>query len=89
MIRNKKLSKNTKRNMVNLASYKFQQRLKDKLGLKQCVLNIVNESFTSQTCGYCGNLNKTKNEFIKCSNCKEYFDRDINGARNIYLKYSN
>ena len=89
---------------MNLASYKFQQRLKHKAVLKGCHVEIVNEAYTrcaertfcslrdaSQTCGYCGNLKKTKEEQIECDakDCQKKFDRDVNGARNIYIKYVN
>ena len=88
MVQSKKLHRNAKRDMMNFAFYKFKQRLQHKCDmLKHCNLNIVNEAYTSQTCGYCGNLNKTSNEVIHCDNCDKIFDRDVNGSRNIYIKY--
>lgn len=90
MVRSRKLHKKVKRDMMNFAFYRFKQRLQHKCTiLKHCNVSIVNEAYTSQTCGYCGTLNKTSNEEIYCSNCKENFDRDVNGSRNIYLKYTN
>ncbi|MGL5936546.1 MAG: RNA-guided endonuclease InsQ/TnpB family protein [Cetobacterium sp.] len=84
----RKLDKKTSRNMMNYCFYKFKQRLEDKCKLlKHCNVTIVNEAFTSQTCGFCGKLNPTKKEMITCSNCKETYDRDVNGSRNIYIKY--
>lgn len=88
MVGNKKLHRSTKRKMLNFSFYKFKQRLIHKASLLQhCNVEIVNEAYTSQTCGYCGNLKKTSAETIKCDKCFKVFDRDINGARNIYLKY--
>jgi putative transposase len=87
MVCSKKLSKGTKRTMMNLSSYKFQQRLIHNAELTGSSVKIVNEAYTSQTCGYCGNLKKTSDEHIKCDGCHAEYDRDINGARNIYLKY--
>lgn len=88
MVSKPNLSKRTKRSMINLSFYKFQQCLVHKATLqKGCNVYIVNEAFTSQTCGNCGNLKKTSDEIINCDNCLYQFDRDINGARNIYLKY--
>jgi len=48
----------------------------------------VNESYTSKTCGRCGNINKElgSSKSYKCSKCHLEIDRDVNGARNIYLK---
>lgn len=88
MVRSKKLHKKPKRDMMNFSFYKFRQRLEHKASLlKHCNVEIVNEAYTSQTCGHCGNLKKTSDEIIYCGKCNKTFDRDINGARNIYLKY--
>jgi putative transposase len=88
MVSSKKLRRSTKRKMLNFSFYKFKQRLIHKASLLQhCNVEIVNEAYTSQTCGYCGNLKKTSAETITCDKCFKIFDRDINGARNIYLKY--
>lgn len=88
MVQSKKLAKIVKRDMMNFSFYKFQQRLIHKCTLlKHCNVTIVNEAYTSQTCGHCGNLKKTSAEIITCDNCQKIFDRDVNGARNIYLKY--
>jgi len=49
---------------------------------------IVDESYTSKTCTKCGEQNKNlgSSKHFKCSKCGLEIDRDINGARNIYLK---
>ncbi len=89
MVGSKKLHRKVKRDMMNFAFYKFKQRLQHKCSiLKHCNVSIINEAYTSQTCGYCGSLNKTSNEVIHCSACDKRFDRDINGSRNIYIKYT-
>lgn len=88
MVRSRKLNKSTKRKMMIYSFYKFQQRLIHKCSLStNTSVTIVNEAYTSQTCGYCGNLKKTSAEIIHCKKCDNIFDRDINGSRNIYLKY--
>lgn len=88
MVKGMKLNPKTKRNMMNFCYYKFKQRLQHKCAtIKNCDVTIVNEAYTSQTCGNCGNLKKTGDENITCNKCKKHFDRDINGARNIYIKY--
>jgi putative transposase len=88
MVMNKSLSRKTKRNMMNFSFYKFKQRLQHKCDLlKHCNLTIVNEAYTSQTCGFCGHLNPTKDEMITCASCHKVYDRDVNGSRNIYIKY--
>jgi len=52
---------------------------------KKCL--IVDESYTSCTCGNCGKINKVKgSEIYYCSICDLTMDRDVAGARNIFLK---
>ena len=88
MVKSKKLHRKVKRDMMNFCFYKFKQRLQHKCSIiKHCSAKIVNEAYTSQTCGYCGNLNKTSDENIHCNKCFNVFDRDVNGSRNIYIKY--
>ena len=48
-------------------------------------VKIISEHQTSITCGYCFNQKKTKDKIYICDNCKMVIDRDINGARNIYM----
>jgi len=84
-------SKNRKcnRNLLQLKHYRFRQRLKDKYGLIEGggVIECT-EEFTSKTCTRCGILNNSlgSSEFFKCKSCDLEIDRDVNGARNIYLK---
>ena len=50
---------------------------------------ICTEEYTSKTCGSCGYIHKKlggSKEFC-CPQCKTNLDRDINGARNILLRY--
>ena len=85
------VGKNRKVNrwLLDLKHYQFKQRLISKCCLeKHSSVMIVNESYTTKTCGVCGYLNSVKQEkIINCLNCNVVVDRDINGARNIFLKY--
>jgi hypothetical protein len=80
------LNKNTN----DLKFYKFKQRLREKAKEKNKVVYLVNESFTTQTCSTCGNINKLvgSSEIYKCKNkdCKIQIGRDINAAKNILMK---
>lgn len=51
-------------------------------------IDIVDESYTSKTCGSCGMLHHSlaANKIFRCKNCKVIMDRDVNGARNILIK---
>jgi putative transposase len=75
------------RNLLQLKHYKFKQRIKEKCEERCCELRICTEEYTSKTCGWCGKVNILKNyNIFECSECKLKIDRDINGARNIFIK---
>lgn len=89
MIKSKKLHKSTKRTMNSLSHYTFKQRLIYKASLyKDKKILLVDEAYTSKTCGWCGNLNDKlgTNKVFKCPTCGIKLDRDFNGARNILIK---
>ena len=78
--------------MCTLSHYKFRQRLLNKSReYPWCTVSIVNEAYTSKTCGRCGVINEKLggNEIFKCINlnCGLVADRDIHAARNILLRY--
>ena len=54
-----------------------------------CKLLIVNESYTSRTCSFCGEINQELGgaEVFKCNSCEYTGDRDIHGSRNIQLRF--
>ena len=90
MVRRKNISKTTKRLMYAYKFYQFKLRLTSKCIEHGCRLMIVDESFTSKTCGNCGCLNSNLggNKSFVCPNekCGIEIDRDANGARNILIK---
>ena len=83
-----KLNKIYKRVGLRLNFYKFHQRLKYKCDINDRDYGKINEWLTSKTCSMCGNINEKlgSSEVYNCVNCKSIFDRDINGARNIYIR---
>jgi hypothetical protein len=84
------LSKQTKRLMMRLAHFQFRKTLLAKAALyPNCKVVVVDEQHTSQTCGECGHLHKTSDKVYTCTRpgCGFVADRDINGARNILLRY--
>jgi len=69
--------------------YDFKQRLLNKAREYPWVrVKIVDEAYTSKTCGCCGVLNETLGGSKKfhCKSCGTAVDRDVNGARNIAIK---
>jgi putative transposase len=86
----RKIRSKTARGMLTWAHYRFQQRLINKTReYRQCSVVIVDESYTSKTCGSCGHVHKKLggNKVFKCPQCNVVLDRDVNGARNIILKF--
>jgi transposase len=74
---------------MELCHCEFLERLKTKVELyKGHKLFVVDEPYTSKTCGNCGTLNKQlgSGRMFKCNFCKYKKDRDINAARNIFLR---
>ena len=67
---------------------KFMDRLKEKCKYHNKVLHIQNEACTSKTCSGCGWYNETlgRSRTFICLECNLVIDRDVNAARNIYLR---
>ena len=86
---NRNISKRTVRDMLGLSHFKFLEKLKYKCVEYQRNLHIVSEEYTSKTCGNCGTINDSlgSSKTFNCEKCSITIDRDINGARNILLKY--
>ena len=90
VMKRRPLRKVTVRGMLALGHYKFRQTLEHKAREYSTKVIVVNEAYTSKTCGVCGCLNETLGgkKTFKCSEpgCNAVLDRDVNGARNIFLK---
>lgn len=81
----------TVRMMCTLSHYSFLQKLEHKAKETETTVLIVNEPYTSKTCGCCGFINKLKltDRVFNCSNCNLKSDRDIHAARNIFIRTLN
>ena len=79
----------TSRIMNYLSFDKFLIKLKSLCSLRNTKLFIVDEIYTSKTCGCCGYIKSDlgSSKTYKCNDCKIEIDRDYNGARNILLKH--
>ncbi len=81
--------KKVNRWMLDMKHYQFKQRLIAKCSLeKDSSVMLVNEAYTSKTCGVCGKINKIKGRMLDCSKCGARIERDTNGSKNIYIKYT-
>lgn len=87
MIKGRKLSRMTKRLLLQFSFYRFKEKLAWKCARHGKNLVMVDESYTSKTCGRCGNLNDVGgNEIYLCSDCNLIADRDVLASRNIFIK---
>ena len=85
----KPLGKMTRRLLCMFSFYKFKEKLQYKCNTYGKKLLIVDESYTSCTCGVCGEINKMGGqEIYHCQFCGLVIDRDVTGARNILIKNS-
>jgi putative transposase len=80
-------NKNLKRSFNDMKFYKFKERLLYKASIQSKLVICVNESYTSKTCSFCGNIyNPGCSKIYDCVNCHKKIDRDINAAKNILMK---
>jgi len=72
-----------------ISHFKFSTILKNKCEEYGVKFKLVNEAFTTRTCGKCGGLNNNvgANRIFDCTKCNIRIDRDLNGARNILIKH--
>jgi len=81
-----KLASSTARNMLTFAHYRFKQYLKDRGQQAMCEVVEVSEAYTSKTCSYCGTQHKIGSRKVMKCDCGATVDRDLNGARGIFLR---
>ncbi len=82
---NRKLRSKTVRAMVTWAHYQFKMRLKNKaLEFGKKVIEVC-EAYTSQTVSWTGEVKKIGGSRVIKSGGIE-LDRDLNGARNIFIR---
>jgi putative transposase len=81
------LNRRAVHNLLSLKHYKFKDFLLWKGKKEKKKIIIVNESYTSQTASWNGNIIKDLKGSNKITMNDFSVDRDINGARNIYIKH--
>ncbi len=88
----RKINSTTARGMLTWAHFRFRQRLLAKQReYPQFQVIVCDEAYTSKTCGQCGELHHKLGggKIFRCPNptCGFVSPRDVNGARNITLRY--
>ena len=88
--RKKKLCNKTVRNMMSWSHYGFRNLLLDKAKKYTSATQVivVDEAYTSKTCGRCGWIHDRLggSKVFQCNQCHLRIDRDVNGARNIIMR---
>jgi len=81
------LRKMVKRVAYAMSFYKFRQRLKNKCIKHRIGFEVKDEHYTSKCCSKCGNYKRNlgSSKVYECLKCKIVMDRDVNGARNIFM----
>lgn len=88
----KRLNKKDKAKLASWSHCAFSDRVSYKTRqYNNCRVFEVQEDYTSKTCSHCGFLkskdDKIKDRIYNCQSCHNVFDRDINAAKNIMLKF--
>jgi transposase len=83
-----KYMKKMHRHLLLLKHGLFRRRLEQKCAERNVIFKLQNEACTSKTCSSCGWYHHTlyKNKVYECGQCKMVMDRDVNAARNIYMR---
>ena len=84
----RKLRRKSVRAMLTWAHFRFRQHLRRKAAERGVRVLVVNEAYTSKTCSNCGWVKRKLGgaKAWTCKSCGVRRDRDINGARGIYLR---
>ena len=86
--KSRSISSKASRKMLTLSHGAFREKLISRAIQTGNRLIIANESYTSKTCGNCGNIKKDlgARKWYSCDECGMRMHRDINGARNIMIR---
>jgi putative transposase len=84
----RRINRKTVRQMLCWRHFAFRQRLLQTAAREGISVIVCTEEYTSKTCTNCGHLHTRLggNKRFRCPSCGWAQDRDLNGARNIFLK---
>lgn len=84
----RKITRKTVRQMVSWRHYALRMRLLQAAARHGCKVYIRGEEYTTKACTQCLHIkhNIGGAKVYRCSECNLTIDRDLNGARNIFLK---
>lgn len=83
----KRLNRKSQQKVSNWSHGKIRQYIKYKAEAQGIIVNDeIDESYTSQTCVYCGRKRKPNGRIYSCE-CGQTYHRDIGGAANILSRF--
>jgi transposase len=82
------ISNKSVRQMISWRNFTLKQRLIERCKEKGVQLIQCTEEYTSKTCTNCGHIDKNLKDkkIYSCKQCNLVIDRDLNAARNIFIK---
>lgn len=82
------MSSSNKKLCLALSHYKFKLIIENMAKKFNTRVYYVDESYTTKTCSWCAYIKDDvgANKRFNCNQCLNKCDRDINAARNIYIK---
>lgn len=81
------LTKNSVRKMMDWSHFLFRRRLLSKCRQTGAKVVLVSEAYTTKTCSVCGKMKKMGGaKMYHCGHCGASMDRDVNGAKNVFLR---
>jgi len=84
----RKINKKCVRSMITWRHFGFRQRLLSVASAKGVNVHVMGEEYTTKTCTLCFRMNDRVGgaKVFRCPHCNVRVDRDLAGARNIFLK---
>ena len=79
-------SRITNRRLMAVSHFAFRNRIIHKAKKNHSEIILCSEAYTTQTCGGCGLLSHCDGNRIHNCSCGLSIDRDVNGARNVFLR---
>ena len=86
--KHRKIGSRTVRKIMTWAHSRFRGRLVSKAEEFGKQVSVVSEAYTSKTCSRCGWVHQRLGgrKVFRCGRCALEIDRDVNGARGIFLR---
>src|SRR6266498_4523050 len=85
----RKINNKTVRKIMSWTHTRFRNQLISKAEeFGKIIITSISEAYTSKTCSHCGYIKRNLggNKVFRCNRCRLQINRDLNGARGIFLR---